>query len=64
MQVFRDEIKQLLERKGIKYHRLIDIVLDGDYIEPSLKNHKSAKTKYIDKARKQYIENIFRLLVM
>ena len=37
---------------------------DGDHIKPSLKDYKRQETKKVDKARKEFIEEIFRLLVM
>ena len=46
------------------YPRLLDIVLDGDHIKPTLKDYKKAETKIIDRERKIFIEAIFRLLVM
>ena len=55
----RAKLKRALERYAIIYPRLIDIVLDGEYIDPSLKNHKLSKTKHIDRERKEFFENIF-----
>ena len=57
-------MKRVLRQNGVLYPRLIDIVLDGDHIKPSLKDHEKAETKIIDRERKQFIETIFRLLVM
>ena len=42
----------------------MDIVLDDRNINNTLKDPKKAITKRVDKARKEYIEEIFRLLVM
>ena len=56
-------MKVLLENE-ILHPRLIDIVLDGDHIKPSLKDHKNCGTRIVDRERKLYIEAIFRLLVM
>ena len=53
-----------LRENGIRYPRLIDIVLDGDHIKPSLKDGKKCETRIVDRERKLYIEAIFRLLVM
>ena len=55
---------KVLHENGIRYPRLIDIVLDGDHIKPSLKDCKKSETKIVDRERKLYIEAIFRLLVM
>ena len=54
----------VLRRNGVLYPKLTEIVLDGDHIQPSLKDHKRAEAKIIDRARKEFIEEIFRLLVM
>ena len=54
----------VLRRNGVLYPKLTEIVLDGDHIKPSLKDHKRAEAKIIDRARKEFIEEIFRLLVM
>ena len=42
----------------------MDIVLDDSSISDTLKDPKKATTKRIDKARKEFIEELFRLLVM
>ena len=42
----------------------MDIVLDDARINATLKNPKKAVTKKVDRARKKFIESIFRLLVM
>ena len=63
-QDIRERMKKVLRQNGVLYPRLVDIVLDGDHIKPSLKDHKRAETKKIDRERKQFIEEIFRLLVM
>ena len=43
---------------------MIDIVLDGDHIKPTPKDTKDPVTKKVDRARKLFIEGIFRLLEM
>ena len=55
---------KVLRRNGVLHPKLTEVVLDGDQIKPSLKDHKKAETKIIDRARKEFIEEIFRLLVM
>ena len=55
---------KVLRRNGVMYPKLTVVVLDGDHIKPSLKDYKKAETKIIDRARKEFIEEIFRLLVM
>ena len=42
----------------------MDIVPDDHDIDTTLKAPRKAKTKRVDKARKEFIEDIFRLLVM
>ena len=63
-QDIRERMKKVLRQNGVLYPRLIDIVLDGDHIKPSLKDHRRPETKKIDKERKMFIEEIFRLCVM
>ena len=63
-QDLRDELKLQLRRNKISYPRLIDIVLDGDYISPKLQDPKNAETRKIDRARKLFIEGLFRLQEM
>ena len=63
-QDIRERLKKVIRQNGVLYPRLIDIVLDRDHIKPSLKDHKKPETKKIDKERKTFIEEIFRLLVM
>ena len=55
---------KVLRQNGVLYPKLADIVLDGDHIKISLKDHTKPETKQIDRARKEFIEEIFRLLVM
>ena len=55
---------KVLRRNGVLHPKLTEVVLDGDHIMPSLKDHRKAETKIIDRARKEFIEEIFRLLVM
>ena len=57
-------MRKVLRQNGILYPRLIDVVLDGDHIAPSLKDHKKPETRIVDRERKIFIEEIFRLLVM
>ena len=57
-------MQKVLRQNGVMYPRLLDIVLDGDHIKPTLKDYKKAETKIIDRERKIFIEAIFRLLVM
>ena len=42
---------------------MMDIVLDGD-VDEALKDPKKPSTKRVDKARKDFVELLFRLLVM
>lgn len=42
----------------------MDIVLDDSNIDAALKDPKKATTIRVDKARKEFIESLFRLLVM
>ena len=42
----------------------MDIVLDDSNIDKSLKDPKKLKTIRIDKARKEFIVDLFRLLEM
>ena len=46
----------VLRRNGVLYPKLTEIVLDGDHIKPSLKDHKRAEAKIIDRARKNSLK--------
>ena len=54
----------MLRQNNVDYEYLMDIVLDDGNLNEPLKNPKNAKTKKVDKARKTFIESLFRLLVM
>ena len=54
----------MLHRDNIQYNYLMDVVLDYSSLSTTLKDPKKAVTKRVDKARKDFIEELFRLLVM